>query len=125
MGPAKRSTGFTLVEVLIALAVLAVALAAVMRLMGQAIDLSAALRDRTIALWVAQDRLTLHYARGDWPAVDTTEGDSRMGERVWRWQERVSTTQLDEMRRIDIEVRTENGVDVLARLSGFLRRPGS
>lgn len=120
---AKLDRGFTLVEVLVALAVLAIALAAVLRAMGQAIDLSTALSQRTVALWAAEERATDHRLRGDWPALDTTDGKMEFGDREWRWQEKVSTTPLEELRRLEIEIRTPDSPDILARLTVFLRRP--
>ena len=62
-----RARGFTLVEVLVALAVLAIALAAVMRAMAQAVDTTVSLREHSVALWVAQNRLMEHEMRQDWP----------------------------------------------------------
>jgi general secretion pathway protein I len=75
--------GFTLVEVLVALAVLAIALAAIMRTMAQAIDTTAALREHDVALWVAQSRLAEHMMRKDWPGTDTANGDAEMGGQKW------------------------------------------
>ncbi len=118
--PRQRSHGFTLLEVLVALALLAIALTAVIRAVAQAIDLSAALRDRTIALWVAQNRLTEHQMQHDWPAIDTYDGSSEMGRREWQWTEKVSATDVAEIRRIDIEVHAPGSRYILARLSGFL-----
>ena len=45
------------------------------------------------------------------------------GEREWRWKERVVATPLEELRRIEIEIRTPNSPDILGRLTVFLRRP--
>lgn len=119
----KPAPGFTLVEVLVALAILAIALAAVLRAMGQAIDLTTDLRERTVALWVAQERATEHQLKNVWPTLDTTEGTMEFGGRDWGWRERVSATPLPELRRVDIEVRARTSPDVLARLSLFLRQP--
>jgi general secretion pathway protein I len=115
------TAGFTLVEVLVALAVLTIALAAVMRALSQSIDTSASLRDRTIAMWVAQNRLTKHQVERDFPALDTTEGDAEMAGRAWRWREQVTPAPGEPaMRQIHIEVRTASGEQPLARLVGFL-----
>lgn len=120
---ACATAGFTLVEVLVALAVLAIALAAVLRAMGQAIDLTIDLRQRTEALWVAEERATDLQLNRDWPAIDTTEGKMEFGSREWRWRERVLATPIEELRRVDIEVRAPDSPDVLGRLSVVLRRP--
>jgi general secretion pathway protein I len=116
--------GFTLVEVLVALAVLTIALAAVMRGLSQSIDISASLRDRSIAMWVAQNRLTTHQVQRDWPALDTTEGNTDMAGREWHWREQVTAAPGEsEMRQIHIEVRLATGQQSLARLVGFLPKP--
>ena len=116
----QRSAGFTLLEVLVALAIVAVALIAVVRALGQSIDVGAALRDRTLALWVAENRLNGHYLIRDWPDTKTTDGTIDANGRTWRWREIVSQTEVAEMRRLDIEVRLTDDGGALARLSGFL-----
>ncbi len=90
----KKQTGFLLVEILVALVILAIPLAAITRAVSQAIDTTAALRDRNIAIWVAQDRLTMHRIERDWPSLKTTTGTSEMADRSWRWQERSSVRRL-------------------------------
>jgi general secretion pathway protein I len=115
------TAGFTLVEVLVALAVLTIALAAVMRALSQSIDTSASLRDRTVAMWVAQNRLATHQVSRDFPALDTTEGEAEMAGRAWRWRELVTPAPGEPaMRQIHIEVRAATGEQPLARLVGFL-----
>jgi len=118
------TAGFTLVEVLVALAVLTIALAAVMRALSQSIDTSASLRDRTVAMWVAQNRLATHQVQHDFPSLDTTEGEADMAGRQWRWREQVTPAPGEaDMRQIHIEVRTASGTQPLARLVGFLSKP--
>ncbi len=122
--PARHQNGFTLVEVLVALAVLTIALAAVMRALSQSIDTSAALRDRTVAMWVAQNRLTTHLIEHDFPGLDTTEGEAEMAGRTWRWREQVTPASdgVQDIRQIHIEVRDASGPQPLARLIGFLSK---
>jgi len=116
--------GFTLVEVLVALAVLAIALAAVMRTMGQAVDTTTALRDRNVAMWVAENRLAEHQMRRNWPPPDTTDGDAEIGGEKWFWREQVSTTPEPLIRRIEITVRrSHDNPHTQARLVGYLRNP--
>lgn len=116
--------GFTLIEVLVALAIVAVAFAAVHRAVGQSIDSSALLSNKTLALWVAQDRLAHHKITDEWPSTRTHEGTSEMSGREWRWKEKVSTTALKDLRRVEIDVSSEDGRE-LAHLVGYLRSPES
>jgi general secretion pathway protein I len=109
--------------VLVAVAVLAIAFAAVLRAVGQAIDIASDLRARTVALWAAEERAADHQLKRDWPSIDTTEGTLELGGREWRWREKVSATPVEELRRVDIEIRQGKVSDVLAKLSIFLRRP--
>jgi general secretion pathway protein I len=90
--------------------------------MAQAVDTTVSLREHNVALWVAQNRLTEHQMRMDWPAADTIDGEVEMGGEKWYWREQVSTTQEPKMRRIEISVRrTADSKDVSARLVGYLR----
>ena len=115
--------GFTLIEVLVALAVLAIALAAVVRTMGQSIDLAADLRERTLALWVAQERAVSLQMTNAWPELTTSTGTAEMGGREWEWKQQATSTDVADMRRVDIEVRAPRAPDLRARLSIFLRKP--
>ena len=115
--------GFTLIEVLVALAALAVALAAAIGLVGQSINTHAALRDRALALWVAQDRLREHQLVRDWPGLTQRSGMSTQGGREWHWREQVLATPVAQIRRIEIDVGDPEGKETLAHLTGFLREP--
>ncbi len=114
-----------LVELLVALTILALPLAAITRSMSQAIDNTAALRDRSLALWIAQDQIALHRMRHDWPDVKVTSGTRELAGRNWRWQEQVLTTPVAQLRRLEVEVRDAEHSQVLAHLVAFLRDPNS
>ena len=123
MSVSRASRGFTLLEILVALAVLAIALAATARSMGAAIDTTAALRDRTLARWVAEDRLAQLELGREWPALDTKEGDADMGGRAFRWRQQTSASPVARMRRVEVSV-FQPGIDSpLARMTGFLEQP--
>ncbi|MNC92357.1 putative type II secretion system protein I precursor [compost metagenome] len=60
-----RQAGFTLIEVLVALAIVSIALLAALRAAGQGTTHAGDLRARLLAGWVAENRLAEHRARGD------------------------------------------------------------
>ena len=115
--------GFTLIEILVALMVLAIALAAAARSLGAATDTTAALRDRTLARWVAEDHLTNLELQRAWPALDVKEGDAEMGGRSFRWREETTPTPAARMRRVELSVLLPGTKSPLVRVSGFLEQP--
>lgn len=119
----RRQRGFTLVEVLVALAILATALAAASRLAVMMTDSSAELRQRLLAGWVAQNRLAELQARRAWPGAGTRSGEVEQAGMKLTWRETVSTTPNPLFRRVEISVGESGGDEyALARLTGFLAR---
>lgn len=119
-----RHTGFTLIEVLVALAIVAIALLAALRAAGQGTDAVGELRSRLFATWVAKNVLTEERARGDWPLPGTYRGSGRQGGGYFTWQQEVAETSNPAFRRVDISVFAEPQPSrTLARLTGFLARP--
>jgi len=113
--------GFTLVEVLVALAILAVALAAGFRSVAQSADSATALKARTLALWVAQNRLAAAQLETPAPASGNREGSEAQAGAQFRWRETVSGTPNPAFRKIEIDVADSAAPDyVLARLVGYI-----
>lgn len=113
--------GFTLLESLVALAILAIALAAVLRATGASTNHVDALRQRLLADWVAQNRIALHAGRSDWLPVGSQQGEEAQAELKFIWQEEVSTTPNPSFRRIQVSVASiDDPKHELRRLSGYL-----
>ncbi len=117
----RGAHGFTLLEVLVALSVLAIAMAAVARAASTSIGHVEAMRARTLADWVAQNRLALHTARSDWLAVGTQNGEEEQAGQRFVWREEVIATPNPTMRRIVVSVAVAAEPDqVLRQMNGYL-----
>lgn len=128
----KAARGFTLLEVLVALTVLAISLGAAIKAAGDYTLNQAYLRDRTFAEWIARNQLATVQLSGDWPKAGQSKGDIEFPQsggqepaREWRWVMQVTQTPEDNLRRLDIEIFPLNALDgePLTRLSGFLNKP--
>ncbi len=120
----KNCKGFTLLEVLVALAVIAFALAAAASAVSGNARTASGLQQRTYAHWVAMNKMTeLHVAK-KWPSITTTKGSSLMARHEWYWSMKVSKTPNLLIRRVDVRVRSEqNDESPLVTLTGFIGRP--
>ncbi|MQM40150.1 hypothetical protein KBTX_04196 [wastewater metagenome] len=116
--------GFTLVEVLVALAVLAIALAAAVRAATLSADTAGGLRERTFAHWIADNRLTEMQARRVWATGRSTERRTFAG-REWPLTVTVEATQFEHVRRVRIAVAAPSDPQrTVTTLQGVLRDPG-
>jgi general secretion pathway protein I len=134
--PARRGRvgwghGFTLIEVMVALVVVSLGMLGVIQAVGQTASNSSYLRDKTLAHWIAMNKLTEVRLQKSAPAIDKSSDEVEMGGRDWRWTMNVTQTPVETIRRIDISVRQE-GMDEkssLASVTGFygtaIAPPGS
>lgn len=120
----NRDHGFTLIEMVAAVAVLAIAMAAILSGMARYADNAAHLRERTIGLWVAHNRLTEIELQPVWPDVGRSDGEMELAGRKWKWQAEVQKTTDDKLRRIDIDVLSPRRDGNAASLSAFLADSG-
>lgn len=119
-----RRTGFTLIEVLVALAIISIALLAALRAAGQGTSNVGELRERLLAGWVAENRLAEHRARGDWLPTGIQRGKDREGGIEFVWREEVIATPNPAFRRIDVFVFATPGESpALAHFTGFVVHP--
>ena len=100
----KRASGFTLIEIVVAVAILATAMAAIIQGMARHADNAGRIRDKTIALWVAHNRLTEVMLEPGFPSIGRSDGDMEMAGLEWRWEMAVIETPDPEVRRIDIRI---------------------
>jgi len=132
MTSVKRSiltnhTGFTLIEVLVALGIIAIALTAVMASVSINVNNAAGLERRTFANWVAMNKMAELSIDNDknYPDARKTTGTMFMGEHEWHWEQEVVKFEKDDtLRRVYIRVKAnEEDKYNLATLEGYVRKP--
>ncbi len=115
----KQHDGFTLIEVLVALAIIAVALTAGMRVLAQSVDGASSLKARTLALWVAENRLA--RAQLGEAAFDAATGQETQAGLTFAWRQSITATPNPAFRKIEIVVTDPAQTSyALARLVGYL-----
>lgn len=119
----KKNVGFTLLEVLVALAVLAIAMAAVIKVSATNTSNTAYLKEKTIAHWIAVNKANELRLADSWPSVGNKKGSVVMARQEWRWHVKVSNTPDKNVRRLDIEVQHERELGGKAVVSAFIGRP--
>lgn len=119
----QASRAFTLLEVLVALAVLALALGALVRAGGEQARSLDHLRTSSFAEWVAADRLARARLADSWPDTGTRRGTTQMGRRLWHWRQTVSQTEDEDIRRVEVTVSEEAEAETpVTTLAGFVGR---
>ncbi len=117
--------GFTLIEVMVALTVVAVTLPALLFLLSQQVDGTAYLRDRSGAQWVAADRVAevrLAVLKQRSASVGVIAGESERAGRTWYWRSEIRETPVPGFMRLTVTVTAEDTGDnaSLYSLDAFL-----
>jgi len=113
--------GFTLLEVIVALAVIALGLIAAFNGVIQITSGTSYMRERTLASWVAMNELTRIRVGNTFPEVSESDGDVEFALSTYRWRARVSETGVDNLRRIDMEISYVDSPDeIISTATGFV-----
>ena len=115
--------GFTLLEVLVALAVWAIAMAALIQAASDSARAQAIIQERTIAGWVAENIIVAQQLDRRWPDPGSRfSGEERMAGREWRWSVEVYATPEPSLRRFEVRVRPADTETTTVQLNAFLSR---
>lgn len=109
----QKAFGFTIVEVMVALLVVAIALPALLKALYQQVDGTAYLRDKAVAQWVAGNRLAetrLRLARTNNIFRGELKGVDEMGERDWYWWMTSEVTPVENFYRVEITVASQEAL---------------
>lgn len=119
----RLQKGFTLVEVMVALTIVAFSLTAIAASMNQMIDAANAMRERTYASWIAQNKITELRLANVVPEVSTTSGEVEFANSEWSWEAVVSETGVENFYRVEVSI-SHAGSDYTVRtVTGFIGEP--
>ena len=120
----RRASGFTLLEVLVALVIIGLGMMAVFGQLNQSLIAVSMIRDKTFANWIAVDRITEMRLSGEFPAVGERRDDIEMAGVRWRYRMKFSDVGVDGFRRVDVSVsRADDAGRELVAVAGFLAKP--
>ena len=104
----RSQRGFTLIEIIIALVVISVALGAVIATTGNSVKHGAHIKEKTIALWVAQNTIADILIKKNWLSTGIKSQDVNMAGRQWFIKNNVIQTPDNNIRKMEVSIYTDN-----------------
>jgi len=119
----QRSGGFTLIEVMVSLAIIGMSLLALAQVMGNMIDNSNAMREKTYASWIAQNKIAEFHLANVIPEVSATSGEIDYANTTWYWRAVISESGVENLYRVDVTVFYPDRDTKIRAVTGFIGEP--
>ncbi|MFQ6372257.1 type II secretion system minor pseudopilin GspI [Shewanella sp. YIC-542] len=100
----KATKGMTLLEVMVALAVFAIAAVAITKSIGSQVANLPILEEKTLAQWVADNQMVEARLQEAFPTLGTKEGNVELAGKTWYWRQEVIKTTDEKFRMIRVSV---------------------
>ncbi|WP_432455688.1 MULTISPECIES: type II secretion system minor pseudopilin GspI [unclassified Agarivorans] len=119
----KAQRGMTLLEVMVALAVLAIAGTAVMKSASENLLSLNYIQDKTFALWVADNQMAELKLSGTWPGTSSRKGNTEFAGQQWYWRSQGVATSDSDFIAVTLSVyRSAEEKSALAEVTSYLSR---
>ena len=117
------SRGFTLLESMVALAIVALGMMAVHTQLNRFIVSALVTEEKTLASWIASNKLTELSVDTTWPELGSSDDEVEFAQRDWRLTINISETQVENLRRADVRVYLTQEPDRLIHTLSALIEP--
>lgn len=121
----RAKAGFTLLEILVALAIISIVMLATLHGGGAATHNAEYLKMRTLAHWVAMNRAAELQLSLEWLPIGERKGETVMAEKKWYWSVYGKETDYPDMRQANIKIWEQDDRDSepLATLDLYVGKP--
>ncbi len=117
----KFSSAFTLIEIMVALTIIAITLGVIIENTTVTTKNTQYLRDKSIAQWIAMNQISLYRAKRQWSNVSNKKGHTTMANRDWLWKMKIAKTDEPDLRRLTVDVYLQESDDhSLVTMTGFV-----
>jgi general secretion pathway protein I len=115
--------GFTLIEVMVALTIIAISLVALLQTSGTQASSAGYLKQKTLAHWVAANELTQIRVEKEFPDVGDKKGSTTMANHDWYWVRTTKKTEDENARQVTFTVYSDKDYEHnLTSLIGYATR---
>jgi len=121
---ASRQAAFTLIEVMVALAIVALSLSAVVASVSQMVTAASAMQERTYASWIAQNKISEIRLSDTTPEVSKSDDRVTFANVDWALETTISETGVENLYRIDVAVSYAESDQTVRTVTGFVGEPG-
>lgn len=105
----NKIKGFTLVEILVALTILAITMGAYFSQLNTQVSQTHSIRNRTLAHWVGQNHLAKLRIENQWPSLNSQTFRAVQGQQEWQILQRVSATPNAQIKRVELKMFAADG----------------
>ena len=122
MSPVRtiNADGFSLIEVLVALLIVAMSMTAAYKAIASSSSNQHHLKARTLASWVAENEMAKLQLGILKPTIGATSGQQRMAGQTWRWERHISVAADSTLRRVSLSVSADDKLNPSATLVAFI-----
>ena len=119
-----REAGFTLLEAMVALAIVALGMMAVNTQLNRYAMTANHIQQKTLASWIATNKIAELSVAAQWPALGDSDEELDFANQRWQLRAEISETPVENLRRVDVDVSLADEPErVIHRVSGLLEPP--